>query len=112
KDIVRFYYGDHAARAAEDEWVKRFSKREDPSDIPEAPVPAAEVPDGGIPVFKLLVLTGLAKSGNEARRLLQGGGVTVGPEREKSAEPTEVILHPDGLVVRVGNRRVVRIRLQ
>ena len=112
KDIVRFYYGDPAARAAAAEWVKRFSNREDPSEIPEVPVPAAEAADGRIPVFKLLVLTGLAKSGNEARRLLQGGGVTVGPQREKVTEPTAVIVLPDGLIVRVGNRRVVRIRLQ
>lgn len=112
KDIVRFYYGDSAAQAAEAEWVKRFSRRLDPTDIPEAPVPSSEAPGGRIPVVKLLVFIGLAKSNNDARRLIQGGGVTVGPDREKVAEPTAEIVLPDGLVVRVGSKKVVRIRLR
>jgi tyrosyl-tRNA synthetase len=60
---------------------------------------------------KLLTLAGLAKSNNEARRLVQGGGVTVGPDREKVTDPNQDVRVTPGLVVRVGSRRVVRVRL-
>lgn len=112
KDIVRFYYGDQAATEAAAEWQKRFSERQDPTDIPEVVVAVSELADGKMGMVNLLVLAGLAKTKNEARRLLgPNSGVTIGPEREKIAEPTAQVTVTDGLIVRVGNRRVVRIRL-
>lgn len=112
RDIVGFYYGDQAARVAQQEWERRFSERKDPTEIPEVAVAAAETEGGRITAVKLLVAAGLAKSNNEARRLLQGGGVTIGPERAKVTEPTAVLLLPDGLIVRVGSKKVIRIRLR
>src|SRR5262249_4717477 len=111
RDVVRFCHGDAAAAQAQAAWEREKEEGHDRIDIPEVPVPASEAPEGRIPAFKLLVLTGLAKSGNDARRLLQGGGVTIGPDREKITEPTAVILQPDGLIVRVGPKTVIRIRL-
>lgn len=111
KDIVTFYHAAQAAEEAAAEWRKRFSERQDPTEIPEAPILAAELADGKIWICKLLVLLGLAKSNNEARRLVQQGGVTIGPERTKVDDPTANIAVSDGLIVRVGNRRVVRVRL-
>jgi tyrosyl-tRNA synthetase len=113
KDIVTFYHGDQAAAEAAVEWQRRFSERQDPTDIPAVDVPAAELTDGKLWVCKLLVLVGFAKSNNEARRLLgPNSGVTIGPEREKIADPTANIQLTDGLIVRVGNRRVVRVRVR
>jgi tyrosyl-tRNA synthetase len=57
------------------------------------------------------VALGLASSNNEARRLVQGGGVTLGPDREKVADPNLLVAVTDGLIVRVGNRKIVRVRL-
>jgi tyrosyl-tRNA synthetase len=110
QDIVRFYYGGQAAEEAAAEWRHRFSQRQDPTDIPEVVIPAAELSDGKIPIYKLLVLAGLAKSNNVARRLVQGGGVTVGPDREKITDPNTAIQLTGDLILRVGNRRVVRVR--
>ena len=50
-------------------------------------MPAADLTDGKMPAFKLLALLGLGESNNEARRLVQGGGVTIGPDREKVDRP-------------------------
>ena len=111
-DIVGFYHGAEAAATARAEWERRFSSRQDPTDIPEVVIPAAEVTDGRIWICKLLVLAGLAKSNNEARRAVEGGGVTIGPDREKATDPKANVSVPDGLIVRVGNRRVVRVRLR
>ena len=110
-DIVAFYYGADAAAAARAEWERRFSGRQDPSEIPEVSIPAVELADGKLLILKLLTLTRLAKSNNEARRLVEGGGVTIGPDREKVTDPKARVTVTDGLVVRVGSKRVVRVRL-
>lgn len=112
KDIAAFYYGAQAAADAAQEWQRRFSERQDPTDIAEAIIPVSEIADGKIWICKLLVLAGLAKSNNEARRAVQGGGVTLGPEREKVTDDKAQVAIADGLIVRIGNRRVVRLRIQ
>ncbi len=111
KDIVAFYHGEAAAEAAAEEWRKRFSQRQDPTDIPEETISAASLTDGKMSVAKLLVMLKLAASNNEARRLIQGGGVTIGPQREKITDVNAAIAVVSGLIVRVGNRKVVRVRV-
>jgi tyrosyl-tRNA synthetase len=58
-----------------------------------------------------LILTGLAKGNNEARRHIEGGAVTIGPDRQKITDAKDSIPVTDGLIVRVGKRQVVRLRL-
>jgi tyrosyl-tRNA synthetase len=110
RDIVGSYYGAGAAAQAQTEWEKQFSGRQDPDQIDEVQVAASNLADGKVLVTKLLVLLNLAKSNNEARRHVQGGGVTIGPDREKATDPNQVVAATDGLVVRFG-RRIVRMRL-
>jgi tyrosyl-tRNA synthetase len=112
QDIVRFYYGDQGATEAAEEWKRRFSEDQDPTDIREVDIPASELNDGRIWICKLMVLAGLAKGNNEARRHIEGGGVTIGPDRQKITDPTANVAVPDGLVVRVGKRNVVRLRIK
>jgi tyrosyl-tRNA synthetase len=111
KDIVRFYHGDQAAGEAAAAWECRFSRGQDPADIPDVSIPAAELTDGRMWVCKLLVRLGLAASNNEARRLVEGGGVNTGANREKVTDPTSNVSVTDGLVVRVGKRKIARARL-
>jgi tyrosyl-tRNA synthetase len=111
KDVVHFYHGEAAAAAAAEEWRKRFTQRQDPTEIPKAPVPAAELKDGKMNVCELLLRMGLVASKNEARRLLTQNAVSIGPDRQKVSDPTADLAVPDGLVVRVGNRRIARVRL-
>jgi tyrosyl-tRNA synthetase len=110
-DIVRFYHGETAASEARAEWIKRNTNKQDPTEIPEVGLPAASLTEGKMPVFKLLVALKLAPSNNEARRLIQGGGVTLGPDREKVTDVNATVAVNSGLIVRVGNRKVVRVRL-
>jgi tyrosyl-tRNA synthetase len=109
-DIAAFYHGAQAADARA-EWERRFSGRQDPTNIDEVDLPAASLTDGVISAVKLLVALNLAKSGNEARRLIQGGGVTVGPDRERITDPNALIPVTTGLIIRVGSKRVVRVHL-
>ena len=110
RDIVSSYYGTDAAAQAQAEWEKQFSQRQDPTEIAEVQIAASNLTDGKIPVTKLLVLLNLAKSNKEAGRHVQGGGVTIGPDREKATDPNQVVSVTEGLVVRFG-RRIVRVRL-
>jgi tyrosyl-tRNA synthetase len=111
-DIVRFYHGDAAAANSAEEWIRRNTKRQDPSEIPEIAITAESMSDGKIPVSKLLVSLSLATSNKEARRLIEGGGVTIGPEREKVTDVNARVEVTSGLIVRVGNRKVVRVRVE
>jgi tyrosyl-tRNA synthetase len=111
-EIVRFYHGETATATATAEWIKRNTNKQDPSEIPEAVLPAASLTDGKMPVSKLLVALKLAPSNNEARRLIQGGGVTMGPDREKVGDVNATASIASGLIVRVGNRKVVRVRVE
>jgi tyrosyl-tRNA synthetase len=113
-DIVAFYHGPEAAEAAAAEWSRRFSQGQDPSEIPEVPLDRADLTaDGTVWICKLLVKAGLVQSNNEARRLLgPNSGVTIGPQREKVTDPTTNVVVEDGLILRVGNRRIVRVRLR
>ncbi len=109
-EIVAFYHGKDAAAAAAEDFRKQFSCKQDPDDMPVHGVAAGELSDGRMSVVKLLVGLELAKSNNEARRLIQQGGVNLGPEREKVTDINLAVPVVEGLVVRVG-RKVVRIRL-
>lgn len=111
-DIVRFYHGDKAAQQAAEEFRKRFTSNEDPAQISEATIARSDLTDGRMRADKLLVQTKLATSNNEARRAIEGGGVTIGPDREKITDALASIAVIDGLIVRVGKRKVVRVRLK
>ena len=110
KNIVGFYHGDIVANEAAEEWVKRFSQRQDPTDIPVVVLNATQL--AGCTVTKLLVFLDFAKSNNDARRLIQGGGVTIGPDKTKIIDPNQVITIEGELIVRVGARRVVRAKAE
>ena len=110
RDIIGFYHGTQAAANAAEEWKRRFSESQDPTDIPEVAIPASELEDGKIWICKLLVLAGLAKGNNEARRHIEGGAVSIGPDRQKITDPTTTVIVTDGLILRVGKRQIVRLR--
>jgi tyrosyl-tRNA synthetase len=112
KEIAGFYHGEKEAAEAATEWQRRFTERQDPTEIPEAAVPSGELNDGKIGAARLLFLLAMAKRNNEARRLIRGGGVTLGQDRTKLTDPMASITVMDGLIVRVGNRRVVKVKVR
>lgn len=109
--VVGFYHGAEAAQAAREGWESRFSQKQDPTDIPEVDLPAAQLSDGQIRITNLLKTVNLAPSSNEARRLVQNGGVNFGPDRTKITDPNASVTVTTGLILRVGSRRIVRVRV-
>lgn len=109
KEICAQFHDRETAEAAEQEFNRIFVKKDVPDDIPELLVPAGEQNDGKIWIVKLMVLGELAKSNGEARRLIQGGGVSL--DGERIADPDyELSLPVEGEgILKVGKRRFLKI---
>jgi tyrosyl-tRNA synthetase len=67
--------------------------------------------DGQIWICKLIVLAGFAPSNGEARRLVSQGAVNIGPDRLRIDDAKANIEVADGLLLRVGGRRIGRVKL-
>ena len=107
--IVEMWHGADAARAAEAAFERVFVDKDLPEEIPEAAISADDAPGGQMRLIKLLVVTGLAESNSEARRLISQGGVTVDGTRLHDVDATVPVR--SGLVVRVGRRRFARLSI-
>ncbi|MEW6547174.1 MAG: tyrosine--tRNA ligase [Bacillota bacterium] len=119
REIVTIYHGTGAAEAAEERFVRVFSRREIPADVPEKTISLREagvpempgsLPDAPVLVWlpRLLVLAGLASSHSEARRLIEQGGVRL--NGLQVTDPQASLEAPDGSILQVGWRRFVRVR--
>ena len=110
KAIVTQYHGAAAADAAADAFRRR-SQGLDPTEIPEVALRIDDAwPTGPVPLPRLLVALGLEKSTSEARRVISQGGVRIGPDRAVVNDTKAVIDVADGLIVRVGKLKIVRVR--
>jgi tyrosyl-tRNA synthetase len=111
RTIVTGLYSTDEAEAASAEFRKR-AKGEDPTEIPNRTLTHSQLDAAGrLSAPGLLVALGLEKSTSDARRDIEGGGVTIGPERTVVTDPKTMIDVCDGLIVRVGKRKIVRIKL-
>jgi tyrosyl-tRNA synthetase len=109
--IVAQYAGEAAAEAAA-EAFRRRAKGEDPDEIPEVSVSRGTLDaEGRASLPHLLKEWNLAASVSDARRLVEQGGVTVGPDRAIHKDPKAPLPLTDGLILRAGKRKIVRIRL-
>jgi tyrosyl-tRNA synthetase len=107
REICTQFYDSETAIKAEAEFNKIFVKKDVPEDIDEFVIPDAEKKGGVVWIVKLLVLTGMAKTNGEARRLIKGGGVYLNGEKILS-DDLELSMPVDG-ILKVGKRRFIKI---
>ena len=111
KAIVGQYHGAEAADRAAAEFRRRAAG-EDPDEIPDAALDRGKLDaEGRLPAFVLVKELGLESSTSNARRVIEQGGMTVGPDRQAITDPRTPITVTDGLIVRVGKRKIVRVKL-
>lgn len=103
REIVSFYHGDCAAREAQEAFEKLFSQKEIPADIPEY-----TVSESNIRLVRLLTESGLCATSGEAKRLIQGGGVSIEGEKITAFDAEVDVV--DGMVVKAGKRRFIKVR--
>jgi tyrosyl-tRNA synthetase len=106
RSIIRDFYDEKAATAAEAEFRRVFSERQTPSDLEEKKLPASA---GPVPLVKLLTAIGAAPSNNEAWRLLSQGGVNVDDVKVDDPKATLDASPGKSYVLKVGKRRFVRV---
>ncbi len=101
REILTIYHGGAAAQAAQDEFVKVFSNKENPTDMPVGRLARELAPEGRIGLAKLLMVCEMAPSNKEARRLIEQGAVQW--NGVKVTDPGELVVGNGG-VLKVGRR--------
>lgn len=107
--LVRMYYGEEEARAAEEHFRTVFQKGTLPDDIPVVELEKVQLEDGGIWIIKLLVSLGLVSSNGEGRRMIEQGAVKI--DEDKLSDKDADIIVRDGMIVQVGKRKFAEIKL-
>ncbi|MGA9115191.1 MAG: tyrosine--tRNA ligase [Bacteroidota bacterium] len=105
RELVTLYHGAEAAQYAEEEFDRVFIRKDLPDEVPEVTLRQEE---GEIQIIRLLTETGLASSRSEARRLVEQGGVNV--DGTRVTDQDALVPVRDGMVLKVGKRRFLRIR--
>ncbi|HEY9746677.1 MAG TPA: tyrosine--tRNA ligase [Oculatellaceae cyanobacterium] len=105
KYLIAQYHDSEAADQAEQAFITKFQKRDIPDEMPEVAVAAGT----GHLVAALMVEHGLAPSRNEARRLIQGGGVKLNGEKVSDVDAVLERATGDSVVLQVGKRKFIRL---
>jgi len=105
KQIIKDFHSLKSARAAEEEFNRRFVKKEIPDEIEETQIAAANYK-----IVDLLVETNLAASKGEAKRLIEQGGVKIGGEKVSNVQ-TEIDLATEkNFIIQVGKRKFLKVK--
>ncbi len=102
RDLCDQFHGEGAGAAAEQAFDRLFVRKEDPEEVPEHRVSAAE---GEIGLLALIADRGLAASRSEARRLVQQGGVSIDGEPVRDPRYVFALRAGSRYRIRVGKRR-------
>jgi tyrosyl-tRNA synthetase len=103
KLIIRDFHSQAAANEAEEEFNRRFVKKEIPDEIEETVMPA-----GSYNIADLLVQTNLTASKSEARRLIEQGGVKMNGEKISNTK-AEINLQNE-IILQVGKRKFLKVK--
>jgi tyrosyl-tRNA synthetase len=104
--LVGRFWGEQAARGAEDRFDQVHVRREVPEDVPTVSVEAGA---GGEVHLPALIAEQFEISTSEARRLLAQGGVRIDGEVVDAGRLDVPLEELGGRVVQVGKRRFVRV---
>jgi len=109
KQIVARYHSTEAGEEAFAEFERIFVKKDIPDQIDLFVVHSSES-NKELPIVDLLVLTSLAESKSDARRLIQQGGVSV--DGEKVTYPSMLINISNERLLKVGKRKFLRVQYE
>jgi tyrosyl-tRNA synthetase len=102
RTIVRMYHGDNAALSAEKEFENIFAKKDLPDEIP-----GIKIDSDSMRIDELIVFTKTADSKGQAKRLVQGGAVSI--NGKKISDPFQNIEIENGQILKVGKRKFVKL---
>ena len=105
KTIVKIYHGTEAAEKAEQQFISVFQKGAVPDEMPVVEWKG----NLEVPVLDFLVELNLLSSKSEARRMIENRGVKINGDKIEDTELRVSIT--EGLVVQVGKRKFVKIKM-
>jgi tyrosyl-tRNA synthetase len=104
KIVIKDFYTQQTADKAEEEFNRRFVKKEVPDEIEEKSLPAREYR-----LHELLTRTGLVASKGEAKRLIEQGGVRVNGEKATAASAEIDLAEGSEYLLQVGKLKFLRV---
>lgn len=104
REIVTLYHSKEEANTAESEFIKIFQKHEKPTDVEVKTLPNKEYT-----ICDLIAVLGLAPSKSEARRLVDGGGVSID---DKKVGDSKAVISLSGKekLLKVGKRHFIKVK--
>lgn len=105
-EIVARFHDVAAAKAAEADFITRFSNHALPEQIAEVEI---KVDQDGLPLASLLKAAGLVASTSEAHRLVRQGAVRV--DGRRVADSRRVLPPGFSAVIQIGKRKFARVML-
>ncbi len=105
RTIVSMFHGEEAAAAAVGHFQTVFQKGALPEDIPSVEWEGAKE----VAIIELLVGLGMQSSKSEARRMIKNGGIRI--DGEKVLDTDLVVPIKDSMIVQVGKRKFVRVKV-
>ncbi len=109
REVVDLYHGPGAGAGAEERFDAVHREHRIPDQVEEARVPPDAIVDGRVWLPRLLVLLGLAASNGDARRQIEGRGVSLDGEPFSDPGLEMPIEELRGATLAVGRRRFVRL---
>ena len=101
REIVSIFHSDEAAARAEADFITRFRDKDVPENVPEFALA------DGVNIVDAIAEVGFAKSKGEARRLIEGGGVSL--DGRKVTDWKEVVSLAAPVTLKVGKRNFGRL---
>lgn len=105
--VTAQYHGETAAGEAEAGFVRVFQERQEPVKVDEKEILTDQQQ---LPVWLVLVRSGLLASGSEGRRMIRQGAVEVDRQRVQDLDAT--LATGQTYTIQVGKRRFLRVHLQ
>ncbi|QKG85228.1 tyrosine--tRNA ligase [Kroppenstedtia pulmonis] len=107
--LVEMYHSQEAAEEAEAGFRKVFQQRALPDDMPETAIAVSNLTEGRMWIIRLLSELKLVSSNGEARRMVKQGAVKI--NEEKVSDIDAQVRLEQGMVVQVGKRKFIKIKL-
>lgn len=106
-NIAQVYHGSDAAGQAREHFDRQFRV-----DRPEArEYSQVVVPEGTTSLIDILIISGIVDSRNKARRLIDGGGVSI-DGKKANLEESENLTEVNGIRIKAGKRNFLQVQTQ
>ncbi len=109
REIVSEFHSPEAAQEAEEHFIRQFTNRQLPSDIPDFTLTEPTS------IVDVMLNAHLAESRNKARQLIKQNAVSFLPEGDPAhalpiSDPEFVVPIEDGAIIKVGKLRYIRLK--